>query len=79
MLEPNNDVHEEVVKPLLEKSKPDLEAGFSFRPLQIHHPKKKLESISIVSKLTLVIIDYLFHSYYAFHFKLMFYVLCKNI
>ncbi len=46
---------------------------------QIHHPKKKLKSILIVSKLTLVIIDFLFHNYFASHFRLMFYVLCKDI
>jgi hypothetical protein len=32
-----------------------------------------------MSKLTLVIIDFLFHSYSTSHFRLMFYVLCKYI
>jgi len=45
----------------------------------IHHSKKKLESILIVSKLTLIIINCLFHNYYASHFRLMFYILCRNI
>jgi hypothetical protein len=41
MLEPDNDVYEEVVKPLLEKSKPNLELGFSSRPLLDSPHEKK--------------------------------------
>jgi hypothetical protein len=41
VLELDNDVYEEVVKPLLEKSKPNLELVFSSRPfLDSPHEKK---------------------------------------
>jgi len=63
VLELDNDVYEEVVKPLLEKSKPDLEFGFFTRPSANLPPKKRAQIISIMSKLTLVIIDCLFHNY----------------
>ncbi len=42
-------------------------------------PKKRAWSILIVSKLTLVIIECLFHNYSTSHFMLMFYVLCRDI
>ncbi len=79
MLEPNNDVYEEVLKPLLEKFKPHLEPNFPSQPFPNSHSKKKFKSISIVSKLIVVIIDFVFHSYSTSHFKLMLYVLCRNI
>jgi hypothetical protein len=41
VLEPNNDVYEEVVKPLLEKLKPNLELGFSSRPFPDSLPEKR--------------------------------------
>jgi len=41
VLEPNNDVYEEAVKPLLEKSKPNLELGFSLQPPPNSPPEKK--------------------------------------
>ncbi len=40
---------------------------------QIHHLKKECKSISIVSKLTLVIIECLFHNYFSSHSRLIFY------
>ncbi len=45
----------------------------------IRHLKRELKSILIVSKLTLIIINCLFHNYYASHFRSMFYVLCRDI
>jgi len=72
VLKPNNDVYEEVVKPLLEKSKPNLEPVFLLDLSQIHHLRKELKLISIVSKLTLVIIDCLFHGFPSSHVSLMF-------
>ncbi len=41
VLELDNDVYEEVVKPLLEKSKPNLELGFSSQPYLDSPPKKR--------------------------------------
>jgi hypothetical protein len=52
---------------------------FPFDLPQIWHSRRKRESISIVNKLTLVIFECLFHNYFAFDFKLMFYVLCRDI
>jgi hypothetical protein len=78
VLKPNNDVYEEVVKPLLEKFKLDVESSFYVPPPQIRHPRRELESISIVNKLTLIIVECLFHNYFASHFRLMFYVLCRD-
>jgi len=52
---------------------------FLFNLPQIRHLRQKHESISIMSKLTLVIIDCLFHNYSTSHFRLMFYVLCKGM
>lgn len=46
---------------------------------QIRHLKRECKSISIVSKLTLVIIECLFHNYFSFHSRLIFYVLCRDI
>ncbi len=42
MLEPNNDVYEEVVKSLLEKFKPNFELGFSSLPPLNLPPKKRV-------------------------------------
>jgi hypothetical protein len=52
VLELNNDVYEEVVKPLLEKFKFDLEPIFFLDLTQICHLKRELKSILIVTKLT---------------------------
>jgi len=68
VLQPDNDVYEEVVKPLLDKFKLDVEPSFSVQPPPDSTPDKKHESISIVSKLTLVIFEHLFHNYFAFYF-----------
>jgi hypothetical protein len=46
---------------------------------QIRHSKREFESISIVSKLTLVILDFVFHSYFASHFRLLFYAEISNL
>jgi hypothetical protein len=53
--------------------------AFLFDLPQIWHLRRKRESISIVNKLTLVIFECLFHNYFAFDFKLMFNVLCRDI
>ncbi len=67
------------LKLLLEKSRHDLEFVFYFQLLPDSSFEKGVRSISIMSKLTLIIIDFVFHSYYASHLRLMFYVLCKYI
>jgi hypothetical protein len=43
VLELDNDVYEEVDKPLLEKSKPNLEHGFSTQSPPNSPPKKKVQ------------------------------------
>ncbi len=53
--------------------------AFLFNLPQICHLRRECGSILIMNKLTLVIIDCLFHSYFASHFRLMFYVLCRDI
>jgi hypothetical protein len=45
----------------------------------IRHLRRKCELILIMSMLTLVIIECLFHNYFASQSRLMFYVLCRDI
>jgi hypothetical protein len=43
VLELDNDVYEEVVKPFLEKSKPNVELGFSTQPPPDSPLKKRMQ------------------------------------
>jgi hypothetical protein len=43
VLKPDNDVYEEIVKPLLEKLKPEVEHGLSTRPPLDSPPNKRTQ------------------------------------